>query len=181
MQLFYFIGNTDHWICTSRKSSASVVQVMDSLSSITRVDILLQIAKIYPVTKSTIQINRLAVQQQVGIHDCGLFSIAYAGDMCFKRNVQKATFEQKSMRKHLHDCFNSGALTPFPQKIKSHPMPMPRSVRKIERFKVYCMCKMPKEFDAKMILCDQCHTWFHYKCVNLKLTQHPKTWKCPSH
>ena len=26
---------------------------------------------------------------------------------------------------------------------------------------------MPEEFDKKMILCDQCHTWFHYKCVNL--------------
>ena len=95
MQLFYFIGSTDHWICTSHMKSPSVVQVMDSLSSITSLDILLQIAKIYPVTKSTLQINR---QQD----DCGLFSIAYAVEMCFKSDVQKATFEQKSMRKHLY-------------------------------------------------------------------------------
>ena len=105
MQQFYFIGSTDHWICTSRKSSASVVQVMDSLSSITSVDILLQIAKIYPVTKSTLQINRLLFSSKLEY----MISIAYAVDMCFKRDVQKATFEQKSMRKHLHDCFNSGA------------------------------------------------------------------------
>ena len=46
----------------------------------TSLEILLQIAKIYPATKSSLQMNRLAVQQQVGIHDCGLFSIAYAVD-----------------------------------------------------------------------------------------------------
>ena len=180
-----FIGSADHWICTSRMKSSTVVQVMDSLSSSdvkTSLEILLQIAKIYPVTKSTLQINRLSVQQQVGIHDCGLFSIAYAVETCLKRDVQKLSFEQKSMRKHLHDCFNNRVLTPFPQQLhilKSNPVL--HSVRKVERFKVYCMCKMPEEFDANMILCDQCHTWFHYKCVNLKLTQHPKTWKCPSH
>ena len=60
---------------------------MDSLSSSdvkTSLEILLQIAKIYPATKSTLQINRLAVQQQVGIYNCGLFSIAYAVETCFK-------------------------------------------------------------------------------------------------
>ena len=157
---------------------------MDSLSSSdvkTSLEILLQIAKIYPATKSILQINRLAVQQQVGKHDCGLFSIAFAVETCFKSDVQKSIYEQKSMRKHLHDCFNNGVLTPFPQQLQNLKSPVLRLVRKVERFKVYCICKMPEQFDVKMILCDQCHIWFHYKCVNLKLTQHPKTWKCPFH
>ena len=164
--------------------SSTVVQVMDSLSSSDvkiSLEILLQIAKIYPAAKSTLQINRLSVQQQVGVHDCGLFAIANAVETCFRNDVQKSFFDQKSMRRHLHDCFNNGVLTPFPQPLKSQSVHVLRSVRKVERFKVYCSCKMPEEFDRKMILCDQCHTWFHYKCVNLKLTQHPKTWKCPSH
>ena len=61
-----YVGSTDHWICTYCMKSSSVVQVMDSLSTSdvkTSLDILLQIAKIY---KSTLQINRLSVQQQVG-------------------------------------------------------------------------------------------------------------------
>ena len=155
---------------------------MDSLSSSdvkTSLDILLQIAKIYSTAKSILQLNRLSVQQQAGIHDCGIFAIAYAVETCHRNDVQKTVFDQKLMRKHLHDCFNNGILTPFPQKLKS-PSVL-RSVRKVERFRVYCSCKMPEEFDIKMISCDQCHAWFHYKCVNLKLDQHPKTWKCPSH
>ena len=157
---------------------------MDSLSRSdvkTSLEILLQIAKIYPAAKQTLNISRLSVQQQVGVHDCGLFAIAYAVETCYGNDVQKALFDQKLMRKHLHDCFNSGVLTPFPQQVKPQSVHVLRSVRKAERFKVYCTCKMPKEFNKKMISCDQCHAWFHYKCVNLRLNQHPKIWKCPSH
>ena len=86
---------------------------MDSLSSSdvkTSLDILLQIAKIYPTAKSTLQINRLSVQQQVAIHDCGMFAIAYAVETCHRNDVQKSLFDQKSMRKHLHDYFNNAAV-----------------------------------------------------------------------
>ena len=155
---------------------------MDSLSNSdvkTSIDIILQIAKIYPTTKSALQVNRLSVQQQIGFHNCGLFAIAYAVDTCFKNDVEKSLFAQRSMRKHLHDCFNKGNLTPFPQQLNSQSVL--RSVRKVERFKLYCSCKMPEEFDTKMISCDQCHNWYHFKCVNLKLSQHPKMWKCPFH
>ena len=155
---------------------------MDSLSSSdvkTSPEILLQIAKIYPTAKSTLQINRLSVQQQVGIHDCGIFAIAYAVETCHRNDVQKSLFDQKSMRKHLYDCFSNGVLTSFPQQLKLQSVL--RSVRKVERFRVHCICKMPEEFDVKMISCDQCHGWFHYKCVKLKCNEHPKTWKCPLH
>ena len=61
--------------------SSTVVQVMDSLSSSsikTSRDIIMQIAKIYTTVKSTLQINRLSVQQQIGIHDCGIFAITHS-------------------------------------------------------------------------------------------------------
>ena len=54
-----------------------------------------------PADKSTLQINRLSVRQQVGIHDCGLFAIAYAVETCFRNDVQKSLINQKSMRKLL--------------------------------------------------------------------------------
>ena len=49
--------------------------MIDSLSTETKIDIsvVLQIAKVFPVTKSILQLDRLAVQQQIGIHDCGVF------------------------------------------------------------------------------------------------------------
>ena len=64
----------------------------------------------YPTAKSTLQINRLSVQQQVAIHDCGIFAIAYAVETCHRNDVQKSLFDQKSMRKHLHDYSNNAAV-----------------------------------------------------------------------
>ena len=72
---------------------------MDSLSSSdvkTSLDILLQIAKIYPTAKlgkSTLQIAKQAVcSQQVAMHDCGI-SIAYAVETCHRNDVQKSLFD----------------------------------------------------------------------------------------
>jgi len=47
----------------------------------------LQIVKVFPVSKSMLQLNRLSVQQQVGIQDCGLFSIAF--EVCNGNNIEK--------------------------------------------------------------------------------------------
>ena len=170
-----FTGSINHWICTSRMESSTVVQVLDSLSNSdvkTSIDIILQIAKIYPTTKSALQVNRLSVQQQIGVHNCGLISNAYAVDTCFKNDVEKSLFLQTSMRKLLHDCFNKSSLTLFPQQLNSQSALC--SVCKVERFKVFCSGRIPEEFDKKMISCNQCHNWYHYKCVNLKLSQRPK-------
>ena len=35
---------------------------------------------------------------------------------------------------------------------------------------VYCTCKMPETFDSRMVQCDACKLWFHFKCVGLKRT-----------
>jgi len=80
----------------SRKSS-TVVQVADSLSITDAkigIDVVLQIAK--PVSKSVLQLNCLSVQQQVGIQDCGLFSIAF--EVCNGNNIEKTEFNQSLNR-----------------------------------------------------------------------------------
>ena len=65
------------------------------------ISVVLQIAKVFPVTKSILQLNRLAVQQQIGIHDCGVFSVAFAFEVCAGNDVEKMHFEQFLLRKHL--------------------------------------------------------------------------------
>ena len=156
---------------------------MDSLGMFMKmnVDSILQIAKIYqPATgASVLELHKLSVQQQHGTLDCGLFAIAFAVEVCLGNNVEVVSFKQKKMRSHLIDCLNKGIMSPFPKK---HPnkesLPHPTSM--VCAIKVYCYCKMPEQYDVKMISCDSCNHWFHYSCVNLQLNQSPRYWECPS-
>ena len=97
-------GKSNHWICTSRRSG-SIVQVMDSLGLFMSLNLftVLQIPNIYslPKSQSVLHIHKISVQQQQGTLDCGLFAIAYAVEICFGRNPQCASFNQKQMHEHL--------------------------------------------------------------------------------
>lgn len=42
--------------------------------------------------------------------------------------------------------------------------------------KLYCTCRGPSY--GKMIECDICHEWFHYKCVGIDEKSEPDNWKC---
>ena len=30
-----------------------------------------------------------------------------------------------------------------------------------------CICSLPESYDKKMIQCDVCKEWYHFKCVNI--------------
>lgn len=161
-----------------------IVQVMDSLGLFMSLNLstVLQIAKIYSVPthshQSVLEIQKMSVQQQHGTIDCGLFSIAFAVELCLGRNPQHASFEQKKMRDHLYSCFTNGVITSFPKMSSNELLPRPSPVH--HRVKVYCICRMPEEYDEYMISCDVCHQWFHTSCVNVKQDHFPDQWKCYS-
>ena len=157
---------------------------MDSLGLFMKmnVDTLLQIAKIYQPAPcaSVLELQKLSVQQQHGTQDCGLFAIAFAlMEVCLGSNVETVSFKQSKMRSHLIDCLNKGLMSPFPKK---HPNKecLPRPTSMVHTVKVYCYCKMPEQYDVKMISCDSYNRWYHYSCVNLQLSQSPRYWECPS-
>ena len=113
----------------------------------------LQIAKIYsvPTDQSVIEIQKLSVQQQHGTLDCGLFSIAFAVEICLGHIPQYASFNQK-MREHLYTCLRNGVITSFQKMSSNELLPRPSPVH--HKVKVYCCCRMPEEYDEFMISCD---------------------------
>ena len=35
---------------------------------------------------------------------------------------------------------------------------------------LYCVCSLPAEYDSMMVQCEQCDSWYHYRCVGIKHT-----------
>ena len=174
------LGETHHWICSCSHRGSMIVQVLDSLGLFMPLNqsTVLQIAKIYsvPTDQSVLEIQKLSVQQQHGTLDCGLFSIAFAVEMCLGHNPQYASFNQQKMREHLYMCFRNGVITAFPKMSSSELLPRPSPV--CHKVKIYCSCRMPEEYDEFMISCDVCHQWFHTSCVNIKADSFPDQWEC---
>lgn len=64
------------------------------------------------IVKQNCEIIIADVQQQLGYNDCGIFSIAFATDLCFFGKVA-TLYNQCDMRKHLLNCFKEKK-SPFP-------------------------------------------------------------------
>ena len=178
----YFLLGTHHWVCASRHCHGSSVCIMDSkviFHQITK-STQLQIARIFnpPQGSRSLRLEIVPVQQQDGVHDCGLFAIAYGTEECLGRRPESANFEQALMRQHLIKCLQKESFDPFPRASLPSILPQLNSVFKL--IKLYCICHMPDHFDEKMICCDECNEWFHFSCVceggaDLDLD----TWMCP--
>ena len=125
-----------------------------------------QLASIYvriiPPNSSLLNVEVQSVQQQEGAHDCGLFAVANAVEVCVGGNPEMVQFEQSKMRSHLINCLEQKCLQPFPKCrstsfVKDSP-PRPTRTKKI--IKLYCSCRMPEAYDTKMISCDVCKAWY---------------------
>ena len=167
-----------HWVCTARHPGGSV-WIMDSrvlLQPITA-STELQVAKIYnqQSVSSTLHVEIISVQQQEGLHDCGVFAIAYALEVCLNRRPEFANFNQPLMRQHLIKCLNEKHFEPFPKHESTATLPRPSHF--VKHIKLYCLCNMPETFDDRMICCDVCNEWFHCSCVLPHDDPDPDIWK----
>ena len=114
-----------------------------------------------------LKINRRPVQQQTGTLDCGLFTIAYAVELCKGNDPVDVKFSQNEMRHHLISCLQMGKFESFSR--------MKRRIKQTQMkdeyliYAVYCFCRYPDIYDKKMIECPKCQEWYHYSCVGLKI------------
>ena len=83
------------------------------------------------------------------------------------------TFSQNDMRQHLVECFERKQLSAFPQTSGT----VTKNARKHLFVHIHCECQLPDSYDSKMIECERCNHWFHFKCVKL-CKQVPETWYC---
>ena len=143
---------------------------------------ILQLAKLFYRFEhaSQLKLLKVGVQQQIGLIDCGVFAIAYAVELCHGSNPEKVIFLQKQMRQHLYTCLQNKRLTPFP-KGEDTDDTLPRPQRNLFTIKLYCTCRMPDIYDEKMINCDRCQKWYHFRCVDMALGEvapPPTQWMC---
>ena len=74
-----------------------------------------QIVSIISSSKNTVMCLYQPCQQQIGGIDCGLFTIAFAVDICMGQNVASISYNQSAMCQHLHNCFKAKYFTSFPR------------------------------------------------------------------
>ena len=173
----FYIGSTNHWICISTVGSRGMIHVMDSLGTSLPLNrkTVLQICKAYSVApSSSLKVKKLSVQQQQGAVDCGVYCMVYATETCLGNDVTSVAFDQKRARKHLFQCFQDGKMSAFPRSSRT----VQRTVSKIQSFKLYCVCRMPADYDTEMVQCSGCcKRWYHFSCVGVKYPV-PEMWKC---
>ena len=153
---------------------------MDSLASLNLyIDGVVQIAKLYSsMDMSEMKLKVLSVQQKNGFVDCGLFSIAFAMEVCLGRKPQDAQFCEGKMRPHLVSCLSAGGMEPF-SRLPSSQESVPRPRGGILSVKLFCVCGLPAQFDTDMIACDIRDKWYHCSCVHVNPVKVPGYWECP--
>ena len=97
-------------------------------------------------------------QKQKCGSDCGVFAIAFAFHAAMGDNISGLQFDQLKMK-----CLRKQKFTPFPNLDKQGKIPKKVCIEKID---VYCTCLMPDTY-GDMVQCENCHKWFHIKCVGL--------------
>ena len=103
----------------------------------------------------------------MGTLDCGLFSIAFAVELCVGRDPVRAFFDQKKMRQHLYECLLAGIIRPFPQTRQSTNQLSavhPRTQRLC--YELFCYCQMPEIYDNMGSV--MTGLWVHNACAGLK-------------
>ncbi len=169
------VEERQHWVATSYDSGE--VRLYDSSStgkltpSLER-----QLVQVYrpAVREGSLMVTVVPVQQQEGVTDCGVYSIAAAYNAALGMDLRAVTYNPERMRAHLEQCFEKEELSPFP--------PAEKRVRRCKLahlfVHVYCICGLPDSYDSQMIECESCQQWFHFKCVGLQ--SGPDSWCCPS-
>ena len=99
-----------------------------------------QVACLLHTSKSEFTLNFVDVHKQTGSNDCGLFSIVYAVALCLGKNPSTLVFGQPKMRSHLISCIEQQKFSLFPVRSERRKN---LKVKRIDRVKVYCICRMP--------------------------------------
>ena len=172
-----------HWVTsTSGILNEGYVCVYDSLSTGRLVPALRrQLADLYRTLSGKdgrIRVTVKAVQRQLmGKGNCGAFAIAFATSICHGIDPSTVAFSERPLRRHIHECLQSGKMTPFPH-TRRH---VPRGNEVQISISIYCTCYLHRP-GKEMIQCDGCKNWFHVDCVcepknRAKIVQKP-SWFC---
>lgn len=167
----------NHWL-TVAGVDASLVKVYDTMKYATTLDVQCQIAAIIQSSSKSITLQLEPTQEQSGDSDCGLFSIAYATEVCYGNDVSSLRYYQDRLRSHLIECLKSKKMVPFPSKSCRRRKATPTIIT----FDVFCCCRLPEFVEKEpMAACEKCQEWYHCSCENIPsevFTNKDEVWLC---
>lgn len=107
------IHTGNHWIVASNIGGANeVVTVYDSLYKVVDEYTHNLLKRLFKNIK--IKVFLLQPQLQTGVHDCGLFALAFCVSLAMGEDLSNVNFNQDMIRKHLEECFDKKHLYTFP-------------------------------------------------------------------
>ena len=107
----------------------------------------------------TLQLEQ--TQEQLGDSDCGLFSIAYATELCYGNDASSLRYYQDRLRSHLIECLKPKKMIPFLSKSCRRRKATPTMIT----FDVFCCCRLPEFVEQEPIAaCEKCQEWYHCSC-----------------
>ena len=116
VQIHHTRGN--HWVVSAFMDGE--VLVYDSLYRNIAPDLVKQLKEVYKDHLQTdgetekLRVIMPSLNPQKGGEDCGVFTAAYAYELCCGRDPALLHFDQKQMRKHLKLCFQKEEISRFP-------------------------------------------------------------------
>ena len=102
----------NHWICAKLECIKPVFAIYDSMAKMKiQADVRQGLCKVAP---TGVRFVNVAVQQQVGPYDFGLYAAAFIVSLAFGENPLGRTYIQHRMREHLLSCLKQGEIHIFP-------------------------------------------------------------------
>ena len=87
----------------------------------------------------------MQLQQQSNGSDCGVYAIACAASLCNGDEPSDQCWDEKKMRLHLLQCFESTSMSDFPASAaedESYAQCTPTILNTL-KVPVYCICRLP--------------------------------------
>ena len=121
----------------------------------------------------SIPLRIMNVSKQVGITDCGLYAIANLTALVLG-NVEptNVVFDQRELRSHYLECLENQKVMDFP--VLKHRR-IQTKFKTLESILIYCFCHCGDD-GLKMVVCEQCEEWYHYRCINKETIEENALW-----
>ena len=176
---FVQILNTgSHWVCTiSTTPGTGTVKIFDSMYQKPNSITVEHACRMLMYLGSKVTFINEKVQRQVGASDCGLFSLAFATDLCHGLDPAHLRYDQGSMRRHYVNCLANGAMVPFPRTTRRVLFHLGCNKSTVA---IYCMCRLPYDKDEYVQCSYKCKAWYHPTCVNVPAwaLNSGRKWRC---
>ena len=185
IQVLHVNGN--HWVTVSNirpksdltyPGSVGIYDSNWSPASKSSLKTMQQICSFFKSRSPSIHFDYVNVDRQNNGADCGVFALAFATELAYKKDPSVCIWDVDDMRKHIIKSVENGCVLPFPKQ-GDRKIGFGRRVAVSHEESIYCLCGMPND-GTKYIECIQCLQWFHVKCVSLNTKKSFKkmTWIC---